>query len=245
VTEIPGWPDAVGLRRYATLDSTNEEARRLARAGASGPLWIVADEQTAGRGRRGRPWVSQRGNLFASLLTQAPPQLSAQLGFAAALAAADTVASLARSADVRLKWPNDVLLQGRKIGGILLEGLGGDALAIGIGINLAHFPPDTEFPAISVACAAGLTSDLNAALACLATRMAAWYEIWEQRGFARLRENWMARAQGLGRPIRARLAESEMEGVFESLDEDGALLLRVSDGMLKRITAGEIFFGTD
>ena len=245
MTEISGWPDGVGLRRYATLDSTNEEARRLARDGLREPLWIVADEQTAGRGRRGRPWVSQRGNLFASLLTQGAPQLSAQLGFAAALAAADTVASLAASADVRLKWPNDVLLKGRKTAGILLEVLGGDTLAIGIGINLAHYPQDTEFPATSIACAMGLTPDLNAALACLATRMAAWYEIWERRGFALLRESWMARAQGLGWPIRARAAESEMEGVFESLDEDGALLLRVSGGMLKRITAGEIFFGAD
>jgi BirA family biotin operon repressor/biotin-[acetyl-CoA-carboxylase] ligase len=245
VTESTGWPEGLGLRRYASLDSTNEEARRLAHTGERGSLWIVADEQTAGRGRRGRSWVSGRGNLFATLLTQAPAQVSAQLGFAAALAVGDTIASFAPAAQVTLKWPNDVLLDSRKTAGILLEGLGGDVLAIGIGINLAHHPSDTEFPATSVACAMELIPDLNTVLARLASNMAAWYEIWEKRGFPPLRETWMARAQGMGRPIRARLAESEMEGVFEGLDGDGALLLRTSGGMLKRITAGEIFFGAD
>lgn len=237
------WPRGVGLRRYDSIDSTNEEARRLAAAGEQGPLWIVAREQTKGRGRRGRTWVSNIGNLFATMLVNVSPPASAELGFAAGLAVADTIVSNAPGAAVALKWPNDVLLDGKKVAGILLEAVGADALAIGIGINLDHCPEGTEFPATALKSVTGSAPGAGEALTILAGRWCAWYEVWRSKGFAHgLRESWLARAAGQGRQIRTRLHEGEMDGVFEGLDEDGALLLRRSDGALMRITAADVFF---
>jgi BirA family biotin operon repressor/biotin-[acetyl-CoA-carboxylase] ligase len=232
----------LGLRRYDTLDSTNEEARRLAKGGVRGPVWIVAREQTAGRGRRGRAWISESGNLFATLLMPVTISLSAQLGFVAGLAAADAIAAHAPGAEVTLKWPNDVLLNGKKVAGILLEALGHDSLAIGIGINLAHYPNTTEIPSISIAAVSGNPPDLDGFLVRLASAMTAWYEIWLKEGFQPVRKAWLLRSSGLGHAIRARLADSQRDGVFEDLDQDGALLLRDSTGTLTRITAGDVFF---
>jgi BirA family biotin operon repressor/biotin-[acetyl-CoA-carboxylase] ligase len=230
------------IRRYDTLDSTNEEARRLAAAGEKAPLWIIAREQTNGRGRHGRVWISQAGNLFATFLTQAPQAKSGQLAFAAALAVYETVAHFAPSIPLTLKWPNDVLLNGKKVAGILLEGLAVEGLAIGIGINLAHCPDVTEFPATSVASEMGYPADPEEALAVLAEAMSSWYEVWARHGFAKLREAWLARASHLGKEIRARLDGSEFTGVFEGLDEDGALRLRIAGGAIQRISAGDVFF---
>ena len=233
--------DGVRLAIHDVLDSTNEEARRLALAGERGPLWTMAREQTAGRGRRGRSWVSERGNLFATLLTRAAQPIAAQLAFAAGLAAAEAVSAYCPPADVTLKWPNDVLLRGGKVAGLLLESLNPDTLAIGVGINLAHYPAGTEFPATSVAALTGFAPDAEDAIRRLAGYMAAWYEMWRMNGFAPVRAAWLGRAAGLHRHVRARLEGREMEGVFEDLDQDGALLLRDSGGALVRITAGEVF----
>ncbi len=238
------------IRRYDSLDSTNEEARRLAEAGEAGPLWIIAREQTAGRGRRGREWVSARGNLFATLLLrpQKPADVCAQLSFAAALAAGDVVASFAPTSRVALKWPNDVLLDGRKVAGILLESSGGgqarmiEWLAVGTGINLADHPDGTDMPATSLASAIGRAPDADEALALLAARWAAWYEAWMNNGFAPIRDAWLARATGLGERVRARLGTRDVQGVFEDLAQDGALLLREANGKQVRISAGEVFF---
>jgi BirA family biotin operon repressor/biotin-[acetyl-CoA-carboxylase] ligase len=230
------------IRRYAVLDSTNEEALRLAASGEKGPLWIVAGAQTSGRGRRGRGWVSARGNLFASLLLTGPLPLEkrAQLSFAAALAAADCAARFAQP--VTLKWPNDVLLSGRKLGGILLESPDGESLIVGIGLNLASFPPDTNFPSISLAAQAGEAPSPEQAMDLLATRWDAWFGLWRNQGFSPLRQAWLARASGLGDKIGVKLGESEMRGIFEDLDHDGALLLRRADSSLVPIHAGEVYF---
>ena len=236
------WPESVRFLRHDSIDSTNEEARRLAASGETGPVWIVAREQTAGRGRRGREWVSQAGNLFATLLMRAPQTLSAQLAFAAGLAAGETVAHFAPAVPVNLKWPNDVLLDGRKAAGILLEGIGSEALAIGFGINLAHHPDATEFPATSIASVSGAAPQVEEVLALLAGAMTAWYEVLRGQGFAPLREAWLARAAMLGEDIRVRLHEGEITGMFEGIDEGGALLLRLADGTSARITAGDVFF---
>lgn len=230
------WP----VRRYESIDSTNEEAKRLARAGTRGPLWITAARQTAGRGRRGREWVSDEGNLFASLLMEAPAN-AAELCFAAGLAVAETAEAFAPSGKIALKWPNDVLLEGRKLAGILLEQEAG-ALAIGIGMNLAQHPENTEFPAISLKAASGIAPTPDMVLPRLASAMTAWYEVWRGRGFAPIRTAWLGRAAGLGEVIRARLPQSEVTGVFEYLDQDGALLLREAGGALQRITAADVFF---
>lgn len=241
------WPPGAGLVRLEAVDSTNAEARRRAEAGEAGPLWITAARQTAGRGRRGRVWETNEGNLAATLLLkpEAPPQVAAQLSFAAALAVADMAAEFAPDAAVTLKWPNDVLAEGRKLAGILLEAgpqTDGNAwLAIGIGVNLARHPEGTEFPATSLA-ALGVTPPApEAALALLAARFAHWQARWREEGFAPLRAAWLARAEGLGLPIRARLPQGERQGAFVGLDASGALLLQEPGG-LSAITAGEVFF---
>jgi BirA family biotin operon repressor/biotin-[acetyl-CoA-carboxylase] ligase len=242
-------PSFFRLQTFAHLASTNEEATRLAAAGAPEGTLVAADEQTAGRGRRGRTWVSPAGNLYCSLVLR--PQRhaaeAAQLGFAVSLAVLEACRYfLPSDAALACKWPNDVLASGRKLAGILLEsrasGSGAvDWLVIGIGINLASFPCDTEFPATSLADAgaAGVTPD--AILPILGTRFLAWYEAWQRPGgFAALRTQWLAHAQGLGRPIRVRLSDRELDGRFAGLDDDGRLLLDGAEGR-RTIAAAEIF----
>ncbi len=212
-------------------------------------MWIVADQQMAGRGRRGRPWESPPGNLAATLFLRPgkPAQECAQLSFVAALAASDAVARFAPSTEVKLKWPNDVLADGRKIAGILLESAsaGGEQpcwLAVGIGVNLAHFPPGTEFPATSLAALAAATPGPREALVALAAGFAKWYDTWAAQGFAPIRDSWLARAAGLGTRIRARLQNEEVWGVFEGIDDTGALILREAQDRTRLIAAGEVFF---
>jgi len=243
---VTGWPQGYGLKRYEEIDSTNEEARRLAAAGEAGPLWLTALRQTAGRGRRGRSWDMAGGNLAATLLLrpQRPQGEWAQLSFVIAIAAADAVAGFAPEARVALKWPNDVLADGKKLAGILLETASGPApaLAIGIGVNLAHHPEGTEFPATSVAALSKTVPSADEALAALAAGFAKWYEVWQAQGFEAIREAWLARAMGLGTRIRARLATEERSGTFEGIDENGALLLNEGFGRASILPAADIFF---
>jgi BirA family biotin operon repressor/biotin-[acetyl-CoA-carboxylase] ligase len=236
------WPAGYRRKDYAELDSTNEEARRLAEAGEAGPLWLMAAQQTAGRGRRGRAWDTAAGNLAATLLLrpQAPQAIRGQLSFAAALAAAETVQHFAPAAGVTVKWPNDVLAGGRKIAGLLLEG-SNDWLAIGIGINLAHHPDGTAFPATSLPQLGIAPPSCDAALTVLAARFAHWYDAWMEKGFEVLRQAWLGRASGVGAPITARLPHETRQGVFEGIDASGALLLKEENGV-RAIAAGEVFF---
>lgn len=235
-----GWPAGYRLIRHEKIDSTNSEARRLAEAGETGPVWITALHQTAGRGRRGRVWDSALGNLAATLLIRPARDNRAQLSFAAALAVADLAAHFAPAARIAVKWPNDVLADGRKLAGILLES-GEGWLAIGIGINLAAHPQGTEFPATSLAALGMTPPSPGHALEVLAGRFAHWYDCWMKDGFEPLRAAWLAQAGGLGGPIRARLPQEELVGVFEGIDADGALLLN-RDGQVRAISAGEVFF---
>jgi BirA family biotin operon repressor/biotin-[acetyl-CoA-carboxylase] ligase len=248
VSTAAAWPAGYALKSFDEIDSTNEEARRLAGAGVRGPVWISAGRQTAGRGRRGRVWESPTGNLAATLLIAPgkPTSECAQLSFVAAIAACDAVAGFA-SAEFRVKWPNDVLANGRKLAGILLESVSGEAgrpawLAIGIGINLAHFPPGTEFPATSIAALGVAAPDRGEMLGQLAAHFAKWYEMWTVSGFAPIHDAWLARAAGLGGRIRARLSQEETSGVFEGIDDTGALILREMSGKTRSISAGEVFF---
>jgi BirA family biotin operon repressor/biotin-[acetyl-CoA-carboxylase] ligase len=243
------WPAGYGVKHFESIDSTNEEARRLGQSGEAGPVWLRADRQTAGRGRRGRAWESPIGNLAATLFLRPRKTAGecAQLSFVAALAASDAVATFAADRDVKLKWPNDVLADGRKLAGILLESSSsGDALpawlAIGVGINLAHFPADTEFPATSLAALSVAVPSAPDALTALAASFAKWYEAWNAGGFPSVRDAWLSRAAGLGTRIRARLQNEETSGVFEGIDERGALLLREGQGRVRIIAAGDVFF---
>jgi BirA family biotin operon repressor/biotin-[acetyl-CoA-carboxylase] ligase len=249
VNAVPAWPVGYALKRFDEIDSTNEEARRLAAAGMRGPVWIEAGRQISGRGRRGRAWESPAGNLAATLLIAPgkPAGECAQLSFVTAIAAADAVAGFAPRADIKVKWPNDVLGDGRKLAGILLESASGEAgrpawLAVGVGINLAHFPPDMEFPATSIAALGVPAPGRDEALGQLAAHFAKWYETWRGQGFAAIRDAWLARAGGLGQRIRARLSQEEVWGVFEGIDQTGALMLREDGGRTRAISAGEVFF---
>jgi len=238
------------IEAYPELDSTNAEARRRAEAGEGGPVWITAARQTAGRGRRGRSWSTETGNLAATLLTttDVSPAEAAQLSFVAALAACDLADACLGGGAARLKWPNDVLVFGRKAVGILVEsGPRPDGrlwLAVGIGINLAHAPTGTELPATSFAdYMPGPPPTPAAALEVLATRFEVWRKLWVTQGFSPIAEAWTVRAHGLGERCEARLPNRTVSGIAEGLDADGALRLRLDDGALERITAGDVFFG--
>ena len=231
------------------VDSTNAEARRRAEAGERGPVWITAKRQTAGRGRRGRAWETGDGNLAATLLTTTakPAAEAAQISFVAALAVADLASAYVPPALVSLKWPNDPLIAGRKTSGILIESgphpAGGLWLAIGIGVNLATPPAASERPATSFAehMRAPPPTPLEA-LARLAESFERWRALWDQLGFAPIAEAWTARAHGLGQPCTARLPAETIAGIAEGLDADGALRLRTASGVVRRITAGDVFF---
>jgi BirA family biotin operon repressor/biotin-[acetyl-CoA-carboxylase] ligase len=228
------------------VDSTNAEALRRARARERGPLWIVAREQSAGRGRRGRAWTSPAGNLHATLLLTdpSPPALAPQLGFVAGLALCDAVAGAAPSLASRcaLKWPNDLLCGGRKIAGILIEGEGDPvAVAVGIGANCRHHPDAVEFPATDLA-AEGAEVGADALFDDLAVAMEARLGQWNRgSGFAGVRAAWLERAVGVGEPVRVRLSGRETAGCFETIDDSGRLMLRTGAGDLEAISAGDVF----
>ncbi|OYZ13752.1 MAG: biotin--[acetyl-CoA-carboxylase] ligase [Sphingomonadales bacterium 28-64-96] len=221
------------------VGSTNDWLLARAEALPDG-YWVITDRQTAGRGRRGRVWNDGAGNFMGSVLVKADGQVQ-QLSFVAALALHDALAALTgQPARFTLKWPNDVLLDGTKCSGILLERQG-EALVIGMGVNLAHHPTSTERPATSLA-AAGLPVPMPAALLDeLAAAFRHWRETWAAHGFAPIRTAWTARAAGVGSRIVARLGNESPEGLFTGLADDGALLMQLDDGTTRAIHAGEVF----
>lgn len=235
---------------YDELDSTNAEARRRAEAGEAGPVWIAAKAQAAGRGRRGRSWSTEEGNLAATLLmtTEVPATEAAQVSFLAALAAADLADTCLGSGAAQLKWPNDVLVYGKKAVGILVEsGARPDKqlwLAVGVGVNLARHPTDVDRPATSFAeHMAARPPEPRQALEILASRFEIWRALWAAQGFAPIAAAWTDRAYGLGQACEARLPNRTLTGVAEGMEPDGALRLRLDDGTVERITAGDVFFG--
>ena len=244
---------AAPLLQLEQTDSTNAEARRRAEAGESGPLWIVARRQTAGRGRRGRSWESDSGDLATTLLltTDKAPAEAAQITFVAALAVADLLDGFAPPSLVTIKWPNDVMLAGRKAAGVLVESgahpAGGLWLAVGIGVNLAQAPTGTERPATALA--DHLRADVvaapspGAAAGRLAEAFAVWLERWRALGFQPILDAWRVRTAGLDGPATARLGHETVEGRAEGVAPDGALRLRLADGSLRLISAGDVFFG--
>lgn len=250
---IPELPDAIHLIAEDRIDSTNAAARRLAGEGAPDGTLVWAREQTGGRGRRGRAWASPRGNLYASFLLRpgTDATTAGQLGFAAALALAEAVeTALPPGPCTALKWPNDLLVEDRKAAGILLESVTDaaghlDAVILGIGLNIAHAPDDTAYPAATLV-DAGARADIDAAdvLAALAPRMLAWRGTWRARGFAPVRAAWLRRAKGMGEPITVRLPQATLHGTFHDLDPDGALILRQATGVEQRIHVGDVFFAS-
>ena len=239
------------FRAFEEIDSTNEEAKRLAAQGERGPLWLIARQQTGGHGRRGRAWVSPPGNLYCTLLIapQCTPAEGAQLSFVAALAAAHMVSCIAGRSPVKLKWPNDLLIDGKKMGGILLESASApgaamlDWLAAGIGVNVTSHPEGTETPATSLK-DEGIVAPPGPfdCLQFLAFGWDDWFTQWKTLGFEPIRMDWLYRAHGLNQPITARLGQESVSGVFRDLDETGALVLELADGSRRKISAGEVFF---
>ena len=236
--------DLAGVRHiaYETLGSTNAEALSLARNGERGPLWITAKLQTAGRGRRGNAWASLPGNLFATLLfTPLRLDVAPQMSFGAALAVHDAVTVCAPQLGpvTTLKWPNDLLIGGKKAAGLLLEAEG-KTVAIGFGVNCISHPADAPYPATDLKTAGALVDPAALAQALSAAtqrRLAQWDN---GQGFSSIRGHWLARAGGIGEPIRVRLPERELSGCFQGLDAEGRLLLE-SGGVVETITAGDVF----
>ena len=245
---MPDWPHGVGLLELAEVDSTNEEARRRAEAGAPGPLWIRADRQVKGRGRQGRPWAEANGNLYSTLMIrpETPAAEASLMSFVACLAVAELFE--AHGGEASLKWPNDALLGGGKAAGVLLEasGQGGrlDWLAVGIGVNLAAHPePDAGalHPPTSLYAATGAVVAPTDALLSIAASVASWSGVLRTQGFAGIREAWLSRAVRLGERIEARTPSETVAGVFEDVDQSGALVLRTPKGA-RRIHAADIYF---
>ena len=229
-----------------TTDSTNAEALRRARQGEAGPLWITAEIQTAGRGRGGNAWVSEPGNLYATLLLREPSSLAVapQLAFVAGLAVHDAVAACAPNLGpaLQLKWPNDLLCNGRKLAGLLIEAENAPvfAVAIGVGINCVSHPDNASYPATSLKSEAARATAV-ALFAALAGTMGSRLTQWRRgEGFASIRADWLKRAAGLGAPIEVRLPDRQLAGRFGGVDDTGRLLLETA-GKIETITAGEVF----
>lgn len=234
------------IRTVAETGSTNADLLDLARGGAAEGLWLRAERQTGGRGRQGRTWVSPPGNFHGSTLVRLragdPP--AATLALVAAVALEEVtgayLAAAGSTAPLRIKWPNDLLLDGAKLSGILLERVD-DAVIVGIGVNLAHHPVDLERPATSLA-AHGSTPDPHDFAETLAEAFARWLGIWRGGGIAPVRLRWLERAHPIGSALSVRLADgTARDGLFAGLDADGALLLRLADGATRVIHAGDVF----
>jgi BirA family biotin operon repressor/biotin-[acetyl-CoA-carboxylase] ligase len=243
---LPGW------RHLALEDtgSTNTEAMRLAREGDPGRLWVTARRQIEGRGRRGRPWVSEAGNLYASLLLLDPgaPSAIAALPLVAALGVYRALKPLfVRTPQaLAIKWPNDILVDGAKINGILLESgqIAGGRLAvvIGCGINCRHHPSDTLYRATDLA-ACGLDVGPEEMFRRLAPAMAETLAQWDRgAGFGAIRDDWLRAARGIGEAVTVSLPQGRITGTFENIDGDGYLCLLLPDGRRERIPAGDLFF---
>lgn len=246
----PGLPPFFRLIAYDSVDSTNDIAKRLAAEGAPEGTLIWALTQRTGRGRRGRGWSSPPGNLYQSLLLRPNCVASeaAQIGFVAAIGLAETIAEfLPKAADIALKWPNDVLVGGAKVSGILLEagGSGGptvDWIVLGIGVNIVSHPDDTPYPATSLIAAGATGATVERILERFADRFLGWYGRWRDGGFASIRERWLRSARGPGTDIEVRLEGEVLRGKFLALDDTGALVLEIGAGNTRTITAGEVFF---
>jgi BirA family biotin operon repressor/biotin-[acetyl-CoA-carboxylase] ligase len=231
------------LHHRTSVTSTMDEARALLHEGEAGPFWVVADEQTGGRGRHGRQWSSPPGNLYATLALSEPcaPGRGPELGFVAGVALHRAVEALigVEPPALALKWPNDLLLHGAKCAGLLLEGLqvrGAFHVLIGIGVNVASAPEDTPYPATALS--SRLPPDRNALLAALATHWLHARAQW-RAGFPAIRADWLARAAFIGERISVRPPTGEISGVMRGVDESGRLLLE-RDGAVVTVEAGDL-----
>lgn len=252
------------LNGFDSVGSTSTEAARAAQAGDTGDVWFCALQQTAGRGRRGRPWQSPYGNLAASLLVvpDVDPAIAATLGFVAGVSLNRALASIvpaailktgidgADTADGRiaLKWPNDVLADGAKLAGILLEAHkrpdGSMAIVVGIGVNVVEAPAGLPYPATSLR-ALGLDASAETVFGALSDAWVDAVELWDRgRGVTQVLELWRRSAAGIGAEVAVNRDGDIVRGIFETIDEGGRLIVRANDNSRIAITAGDVHFGT-
>jgi len=239
------------LASFDQIGSTNSEALARVNAGERGPMWFVTTEQTAGRGRRQRPWIAPRGNLAASVLEtiDVTPATAATLGFVAglALAAALQAVALPTAIEFALKWPNDVLAGQAKLTGILLEAEaapgGGLAMVVGMGTNVVAAPEGTPVPATSLR-ALGLDISAEMLFTALSDSWDEYRCIWgEGRGFGEIRRRWLGLAAGLGQPVSVHTGQAIVSGIFDTIDNTGCMIVRTSTGDTVPISAGDVHFG--
>jgi BirA family transcriptional regulator, biotin operon repressor / biotin---[acetyl-CoA-carboxylase] ligase len=246
------------LAAFDSIGSTNAEALTRARDGEQGPIWFVTSEQTAGRGRRHRPWIAPRGNLAGSILEMidVSPAVAATLGFAAGLALEAALRQVSVEASLRsagldqmkfaLKWPNDVMAGQNKLAGILLEAEAvGDRLAVvvGIGANVVAAPEGTPTPATSLK-ALGIDISAEELFRALSDSWTEFRGVWDNgRGFRAIRRKWLERAAGLGQPVSILSGGSTVAGTFDTIDETGCMIVATSDGRRVPISAGDVYFG--
>jgi BirA family biotin operon repressor/biotin-[acetyl-CoA-carboxylase] ligase len=237
---------AFDIRRYGSIGSTNDEAVRLARCGAVHGTVVCARTQTAGRGRQARRWHSPSGNLYVSILLRSdlPAGRIPELSFVAALAVADAAdAFLPDDVRVELKWPNDVLIRGAKVAGILIEHAEAAAI-VGIGMNIRHAPANVPYPVTTLVAHGAGAPEPEAVLATLLAAMGRRLADWRELGFGPVRANWLTRAHPPGTLLRVRIGERTVQGRFAGLSHDGALLIATAEGP-QRLHAGEVFDPSD
>ena len=233
---------------FDQVESTNLTALEYSRRDDPGKLWITAREQLGGKGSRGRSWVSKPGNLYSSLLLRlnADSEKLATLSFVACLALYETLVHLVPRQDISLKWPNDILLKGAKVSGILLENHPSknrlSAVVIGMGVNCNSNPQNTNYAATNIA-ALGMGVEPDRVFEHLVVEMDKCLEIWDNgNNFVAIREKWLERAKGIGQKILVRMPGGLAEGIFEDIDPNGYLILRTSDGLHRTISVADIFF---
>lgn len=231
------------IRTVAETGSTNDDLASLARAGEPEGVWLRAERQSGGRGRQGRTWHSPPGNLYASTLVRLrcgdPP--APTLALVAAVALHEVARSfVAGGLPIEIKWPNDLLVAGAKLSGILLERID-DAIVVGFGVNLADHPDETARPAINMGMLGG-APDPARFLDALASSFARWVGRWRDEGLEPIRLRWLAAAHPRGTALATHTASGAwVEGLFDGLDESGALRLRLADGSSHVIHAGDVF----
>jgi BirA family biotin operon repressor/biotin-[acetyl-CoA-carboxylase] ligase len=239
------------LESFDQIGSTNSEAMERARAGERGPVWFVTSEQTAGRGRRHRPWIAPRGNLAASVLEtiDVAPATAATLGFAAGLALEAALRAVSGPASLRfsLKWPNDVLAGAAKLAGILLEAEAipgrGLTVVVGMGTNVIAAPEGTPTLATSLA-ALGVETSAEQLFTALSDSWTECRGIWDGgKGFGEIRRRWLARAAGLGQPVAVHTGNATVSGIFDTIDDTGCMIVRIATGDRVPISAGDVYFG--
>ena len=243
-------PKGFGLHHFETVGSTNDEAAKLALAGAPSRTIVLADRQTAGRGRLGRQWQSASGNLHASIILrpECPLQQAAQLSLLAGVALADCLVKAGMDKErIKLKWPNDVLIDGAKVAGILLESASDKQgrlahVILGVGVNLTWSPIDVSYPVTSLEAAGFARRPLVSWISAYARSLSTWLDRWQQDGFAGVRDAWRDRSYGLGGSIRLRLDREDIDGRFIDLTDGGALLIERTDGTRRELAAGDVIF---